>query len=209
MPSRAVGSRRDPKQLRSRAIVEAIVEAGRRILEAEGAGALTTNHIAERAGVSIGSLYRYFPNKEAVIAAICETETRRDVTEIRSAERWAIDELPLRESLAAIVDFQIARHQRLVALASDVYREHQSEFSLTSHMSAEEVVAHMRALLLRHRTAVRVRDLDQAAFLIARGLSAIVRRALEEQPGKLLEAAFRDELVDLAVAYVTAERPQS
>jgi AcrR family transcriptional regulator len=207
VPSRAPSSRKDPKQTRSRAIVESIVEAGRRILEAEGPGALTTNHIAERAGVSIGSLYRYFPNKEAVIAAICETETRRDVSEIRSAERWAIDELPLRESLAAIVDFQIARHQRLVALASDVYRAHQGEFSLTAHMGTDAVVAHMRALLLRHRAAVRVRDLDQAAFLIARGLSAIVRRALEERPAKLHEPAFRDELVDLALLYVTAERP--
>jgi AcrR family transcriptional regulator len=206
VPYGPLSSRRDPKQLRSRAIVDAILEAGRRILEAEGPGALTTNHVAERAGVSIGSLYRYFPNKEAVIAAVCAKETQRDVTEICSAEHWAIDELPLRQALAAIVDFQIARHQRLVALGSDVYRAHQGEFSLTAHMGSGEVVAHMRALLLRHRDAVRVRDLDQAAFLIARGLSAIVRRALEEQPGKLLEAAFRDELVDLAVAYVTAER---
>ena len=87
------------------------------------------------------------------------------------------------------------------------YREHQGEFSLTSHMGLDEVVERMRALLLCHRTAVRVRDLDQAAFLVARGLSAIVRRALEEQPAKLGERAFRDELVDLAVLYVTAERP--
>lgn len=187
-------------------IVDAIIEAGRRILEAEGPGALTTNRIAERAGISIGSLYRYFPNKEAVIAAICGGETERDVAEIRAAERWPIDELPLREALAAIVDYQIARHQRLLALGTDVYRSHQSEFSLSQRMGSDEVVGHMRALLHRHREAVHARDLDQAAFLIARGLSAIVRRTLEEQPERLLQAEFRDELVDLAVCYVTAAR---
>jgi AcrR family transcriptional regulator len=208
MPYGPLDARRDPKQLRSRAIVEAIVEAGRRILEADGPGALTTNHIAERAGVSIGSLYRYFPNKEAVIAAICETETRRDAAELKTAERWVIDHAPLREALAAIVDYQIGRHQRLVALGRDVYRARQGDFSLTSHLGCEEVVGHMRDLLLRHRDAVRVRDLEQAAFLVARGLSAIVRRALEEQPERLAEPAFRDELVDLAVLYVTAERPR-
>jgi len=198
--------RREPKQLRSRAIVDAIVEAGRRILEAEGPGALTTNHIAERAGISIGSLYRYFPNKEAVVAAICDRETVRDAAEIRAAERWAIDELPLREALAAIVDFQIERHQRLLALGTDVYRAHQSEFSLGSRLGAEQIVERIRALLQQHRHAVRVRDFDHAAFLIARGLSAIVRRALEEQPELLLDSAFRAELVDLAVCYVTASR---
>jgi AcrR family transcriptional regulator len=189
-------------------IVEAIVEAGRRILEVEGASALTTNHIAERAGISIGSLYRYFPNKESVVAAICAKETRRDVEEIRAAEHWAIDELPLRDALAAIVDFQIQRHRRLVALASDVYRAQQEEFSLASHMGADEIVGHMRSLLLRHSAEVRARDREVAAFLIARDLSAIVRRALEEQPEQLSDPAFRDELVDLAVTYVTAERPR-
>lgn len=207
MPYGPLGARRDPKQTRSRAIVDAIVEAGRQILEADGPGALTTNHIADRAGVSIGSLYRYFPNKEAVIAAICATQTQRDAAELQSAERWTIDDAPLCEALAAIVDYQIARHQRLVALGSDVYRTHQGDFSLTAHLGCEEVVKHMRALLWRHRDAVRVRDLDHAAFLVARGLSAIVRRALEEQPERLAEPAFRDELVDLAVLYLMAERP--
>ena len=207
MPPTAAAPRRAPKQLRSRVIVDAIVEAGRRILEAEGPDALTTNHIAERAGISIGSLCRYFQNKEAVVAAICDRETGRDVAEIRAADHWPIDDLSLREALAAIVDFQIARHQRLLALGKEVYRSHQSEFSLTTRMGPDEIVDHLRELLARHASAVRVRDLDHAAFLIARGLSAIVRRALEERPQKLQEAAFRDELVDLAVVYVTAERP--
>jgi hypothetical protein len=73
-------------------------------------------------------------------------------------------------------------------------------------MGAEAVVGRVRALLERHAEHVRVRDCEQAAFLIARGLSSLVRRALEERPELLVEPGFRQELVDLAVCYATAER---
>jgi DNA-binding transcriptional regulator YbjK len=61
-------SRRAPKQDRSREIVSAIVAAGRELLARDGPASLTTNRIAERAGVSIGSLYRYFADKDAILA---------------------------------------------------------------------------------------------------------------------------------------------
>ncbi|WP_312808700.1 TetR/AcrR family transcriptional regulator [Agrobacterium cavarae] len=62
--------RKEPKQARSRVTVEAIVEAGARILAEEGWAGFTTNRIAEVAGVSIGSLYQYFPDKLALVDAI-------------------------------------------------------------------------------------------------------------------------------------------
>jgi len=58
----------------------------------------------------------------------------------------------------------------------------------------------------RRCVRVMVRDPEQAAFLLARGISAIVRRVVDERPEKLREATFRDELVDLVLAYVTGER---
>lgn len=62
--------RKEPKQARSRVTVEAIVEAGARILAEEGWAGFTTNRIADVAGVSIGSLYQYFPDKLALVDAI-------------------------------------------------------------------------------------------------------------------------------------------
>lgn len=62
--------RKSPVQARSRATVEAILEAAARILEAEGLAAATTNRVAERAGVSIGSLYQYFPSRDAILAEL-------------------------------------------------------------------------------------------------------------------------------------------
>jgi len=66
--------RRRPQQARSRAACEAIVEAAAQILEAGGPEALTTNAVAERAGVSIGTLYQYFPDKQAILLAATHRE---------------------------------------------------------------------------------------------------------------------------------------
>jgi AcrR family transcriptional regulator len=66
--------RRNPRQARSRATWEAIVEAAAQILERDGAAAFNTNSVAERAGVSIGTLYQYFPDKQAILTAAAKRE---------------------------------------------------------------------------------------------------------------------------------------
>jgi AcrR family transcriptional regulator len=66
--------RRRPRQARSRATWEAIVEAAAQILERRGSAGFNTNEVAERAGVSIGTLYQYFPDKHAILAAAARRE---------------------------------------------------------------------------------------------------------------------------------------
>src|SRR4029078_12334120 len=80
--------RKSPRQERSRATVEAILEAATDILRRQGAGRLTTNRIAERAGVNIASLYQYFPGKQAIIAEL----RRRHGAKERAAVRRALVE---------------------------------------------------------------------------------------------------------------------
>lgn len=106
-----------------------------------------------------------------------------------------------------IVDFQLERHRRLLELGQDYYRTHHGEFSLEPRMGSREVEQRLLELLARHGDAVRVRDREQAVFMLARGISAIVRRALEERPEKLSDSAFRQELIDLLGCYLMAERP--
>lgn len=197
-------ARRRPRQQRSRAIVDSILEAGRRLLAESGESALTTNRIAERAGVSVGSLYRYFPNKEAVVAAICDVHTGHDVAEVRAAMDTP-EERPLREWLVSIVDYQLERHRRLLEVGRAVYRDQHREFSLAQRVGAQEVERHIRAVLEHHREEVRTRDLEQAAFLIARGISALVRRALDECPERLYDPAFRASLLELLLRYVVED----
>ena len=69
---REENTRRTPKQERARATVDAILEATAQLLVAEGTGRVSTNRIAKRAGVSVGTLYQYFPDKNAIIRAVGE-----------------------------------------------------------------------------------------------------------------------------------------
>ncbi|RZO87130.1 MAG: TetR/AcrR family transcriptional regulator [Oceanococcus sp.] len=78
MPSRSPHSpRKTPVHRRSKVTVEAILEAAAHLLEHAGYARLTTNHIADKAGVSIGSLYQYFPNKDAICHALAERHFQR------------------------------------------------------------------------------------------------------------------------------------
>ncbi|HLI67516.1 MAG TPA: helix-turn-helix domain-containing protein [Caulobacteraceae bacterium] len=75
MPAKSLSFlRRTPQQARSRATVEAIVEAAAQILERRGPEGFTTSDVAERAGVSIGTLYQYFPDKQAILIAAARRE---------------------------------------------------------------------------------------------------------------------------------------
>src|SRR5262249_61214728 len=70
--------RRTPRQERAQDTVQVIFEATARILQREGRAALNTNYIAECAGVSVGTLYQYFPNKEAILVAMARNELAND-----------------------------------------------------------------------------------------------------------------------------------
>lgn len=72
--SKAISPRKQPRQARSAATIEVILEAAARILESDGLAAFNTNAVAAKAGVSIGSLYQYFPSKEALLAELIRIE---------------------------------------------------------------------------------------------------------------------------------------
>jgi AcrR family transcriptional regulator len=202
-PSRPSVPRRRPKQDRSREIVLAIQQAGLQILETEGRDALTTNRIAEVAGVSIGSLYRYYPNKEAIVADVYEAQTQRELAVFRDVERWtqALEEMSLPEAIRWIVRTAVNRERRLLDLHRDFYRDHNREFVLGSRVG-EPLIEGIRRMLEGKRDQLRVANLDHASFLMARGLGGLLRVTLEERPESLEDPAFVEELVDLFLQYL-------
>jgi AcrR family transcriptional regulator len=205
---RPAGPRRRPKQDRSREIVRAIQQAGLTILDDEGPAALTTNRIAEVAGVSIGSLYRYYPNKEAIVADIYEARTQSEFEVFRDVERWgrALEEMPLPEAIRWIVQIAVARERRLLELDRDFYRSFSRQFVLGCRVG-QPLIEGIRRMLEGKRDELRVENLDYASFLMARGLGGILRVAVEERPECLTDPEFVDELVDLFLRYLGRGSP--
>src|ERR1700730_11468256 len=75
--SASISSRKQPQQARSSELVAAILEAAAQVLASEGAQRFTTTRVAEKAGVSVGSLYQYFPNKAALLFRLQSDEWRQ------------------------------------------------------------------------------------------------------------------------------------
>jgi AcrR family transcriptional regulator len=96
-------------QRRSAATVDAILEAAARLLESAGFDGYTTNAIALRAGVSVGSLYQYFPNRDALTAALIERESEPLLAEVETAAAASNCETALRELIRAAVAHQMRR----------------------------------------------------------------------------------------------------
>lgn len=101
--------RKMPRQSRSAETVRTIIEATARILEQGGLGAFTTNAVAERAGVSIGSLYQYFPGKEALIGALIVRETSLLIAECEAIVANAKGRKALQGVIASAVNHQLRR----------------------------------------------------------------------------------------------------
>lgn len=82
--------KKQPAQPRAKATVTAVLDATAQILARDGYGGVTTNHIAEAAGVSIGSLYEYFPNKQSIIAAALARQLQEIADEVKASMRTAL-----------------------------------------------------------------------------------------------------------------------
>ncbi len=103
----AITLRKRPSQQRSAATMAAVLEAAAQVLEAGGLSAFNTNAVAARAGVSIGSLYQYFPGKDAVMAALIRLEAARFEAELATALE-ATASLPLPQAVERLVALAVA-----------------------------------------------------------------------------------------------------
>src|SRR5580658_8284104 len=108
-PASSLNARKTPGQMRSVATVAAILEAAARILETRGLDSYTTNEIAARAGVSIGSLYQYFPSKDAITLSLIQRESATLVEEINAASCMEDPKKALGAMIAAAVHHQLRR----------------------------------------------------------------------------------------------------
>jgi AcrR family transcriptional regulator len=198
--------RRRPHQRRAHQTVEAILDAVVRILKRDGFAAITTNHIAEVAGVSIGSLYQYFPDKSAIFVAL----HGRHIDEIdRAIQNTLVKHASssLENLIGGIVDAMIEAHvsdpEPYELLATEV--PHRADgtrpFSVRLHDAFKLALA-SRTQELGPAALNRGRNLDKLAFVVTHMLESLSHGVLFRRPPNLSLADARLESVRAILAYL-------
>jgi AcrR family transcriptional regulator len=197
--------RKEAAQERSRATVDALVDATARILVREGFDKASTNRIAEVAGVSVGSLYQYFPSKEALVAAVIERHQRQTMRVVRGELARAANQ-PLEQAMRTLVTVAVKAHRMDPklhrVLAEQIPRVGKLEKVETF---SRENYALFRAYLESHRKEIRPADLALAAFVCVTSIEALTHTAVlhdEIVAGETMEALI-DEATRLVVGYLT------
>jgi len=195
--------RRQPKQRRARQTFEAILNAVVRILKREGSGSLTTNRIAEVAGVSIGSVYQYFPDKGAIFIALHQ----RHVDEIDRLIQGTLIEhasSSLEELMRALVEAMIQAHTtdpelyELLLTQVPHRADGRREFSVRLHSVFRLAIAS------RARELSKRRDLDKVAFVVTHMVDALSHGAVMRRPKGVSLAAAKEEVIRAVLAYLRA-----
>jgi AcrR family transcriptional regulator len=191
--------RKIPAQPRSRATVEILLEAATQLLESGGERGFNTNAVAERAGVSIGTLYRYFPDKQSILTALArrEMEAVNAATASLMARKkgdLAFDRAMIRTFVHA---FEGRTRARRVAVAA-----------LLAHADPAELAgAHPAANA--SFTDAEGRPLSRvAAFVLSRAVHGALRAAVMEDADFLTSREFEDELVRLGRGYLGYPTPR-
>lgn len=210
-PKPSANPRKRPKQERSQATVEAILTATAHILTENGYDQLTTNRVAERAGVSIGSLYQYFPNKEALIFALAEHHAnemmqlaQHHLKGVGGGEASLQKNRTMPEVLRQIVKAAIAAH----AVNPKLHRvlHEQIPRSEVMRRSDEAKMENMlRSFLAQHSDQLQPKNLELTVFMIERTIRALIHGAMCDRPELLKTGEFEQELMAMLSAYLLKE----
>lgn len=191
--------------MRSRGTVAAILEAAARIFSEHGYAAGTTNRIAERAGVSIGSLYEYFPNKDALLVALMEAHIAegREIL-AAAAQDTLVPGRPLHEVAERLVGAMIELHARDRTLHRVLFEETPVPQRVRANLAAvEQQVAATLAAFLRGHPEVTVADPDLAAMVVVQTIEGLTHRlVVHGEPRET--AAQAAEFVRLITGYLGA-----
>jgi AcrR family transcriptional regulator len=195
--------RRRPKQRRARQTVEAVLDAVVRLLKRDGSKAITTNRIAEVAGVSIGSVYQYFPDKRAIFTALHQRHIdqidRMVQTKLVEHAASSIEEL-VRAMVEAMVEAHAIDPELYELLMTEVPHRADGtrDFSVRLHG------AFLLAISSRAHELKKRRDLDKVVFVVTHMVEALSHGAVLRRPAGMSLKDAKEEVVRAILAYLRA-----
>ncbi|MBB5193380.1 AcrR family transcriptional regulator [Silvimonas terrae] len=193
--------RKSPRQARSQLMVETILQATARVLSERGYAATNTNAVAERAGVSVGSVYQYFPNKDALINALHE----RHVLQMETLILDALDHLA-GKTLHEAVECMIEAVHEAHLLEPELHRVLENADLLCDPHDDDDgyraVMLAVRQLFEEHRSAIRVSDLDLAVWSTMKIVEIMVHSAVLNPPPNFTQCQLRCAIVDAVMGYL-------
>lgn len=193
-------NRRNPRQERARATVDAVLEAAAQVLEAKGLKGATTNAIAERAGVSVGSLYQYFPDKGSLVLALYERHLAQ-LEPAMAAHFQEAEGLSLEAAVPHLIGGLVGLYQARPALHRVLVEEvpHLHGDARTREAEAA-LLAQVRAFLQARVGEIRHPRPELAASVIVSTVEALTHAAARE--GRLQESELLPELSRLVLSYL-------
>lgn len=193
--------RKQPAQRRSSETVEAILQATIQVLVAVGKERLTTTRVAHRAGVSVGTLYQYFPNKSALLQATL----RRHIQGVQTAVKKSCQQQrsqPVQQMATALVDAFLAAKMRNVNESKVLYSVSSDVDGMTIAQAAGKRVRHALAEMFVTAPEGLTKEPALVASVVAAALNGISRRLLESKSPERHLPVLREELLILVYAYL-------
>jgi AcrR family transcriptional regulator len=194
--------RKGPQQQRAKATVSAILDGMVRVLEQEGSDAASTSRVAEVAGVSVGTLYQYFANRDALLDALQDREFERAtemMQRVLASGAYASD----REAARAVIEGLLELHSAAPALHRLLVVEG-LRVTPTDRVQAFDmrIIAAIRSFLGLANVRMRRKNLDAAAFVVYQAVRATMLACLLERPPGLDAKTLVDEITDLVLRYL-------
>jgi AcrR family transcriptional regulator len=197
--------RRRPVQARSIATVDAIVQAAAQVFAYHGYAAGTTNRIAERAGVSIGTLYQYFPNKDAILIALIEGHIREGEDILIPLLSDLVEHPPApHDALRRIFDALLKLHAREPALHRVLFEEAPRSRRLLDHLAKQfDLASAALASYLDSRAEITVPDTQLAAQLVIQTAEAITHGLVIHPRSSTSPHTYAAETIRMLERYLT------
>ena len=203
-PRARTAPRKKPRQQRSQATVDAILDATARVLCSIGYDRASTNRIALAAGVSVGSLYQYFPSKEALVAALAARHMATMTALVRS-KLAEVANAPMPVAVRTMIDAMFEAHGVDPRLHKVLIEEVPRIGRLENLRHVERETEGLVAIMLESRKAeLRRTNVETMALLLVTVVEAATHAAVLAELEPARSRAVADELTDLVLRYLVA-----